>query len=117
MTYRMLPQEEWPRLIDIMAKQGKDVPNPAASSAAVAEDDDGNIVGVLFFQLVMHMEPLILENPYVRFDRLAQCLHGSVSQFKGLAYYAFSESDTVAGMAARMGFEELPYKVHVKEVV
>jgi len=100
-----------------MQKHGARVPAMEGASAAVAEDADGNIQGVLFLQLVIHMEPLVLENPHVRFDRLAQVLHDSVSQYKGLVYYAFSETDVVNGMAEHLGFEKLLFEVWKKEVV
>jgi hypothetical protein len=117
MTYRLLSAEEWPRLEAVMQKHGARTPSPAGASAAVAEDADGNIQGILFLQLVIHMEPLVLENPNVRFDRLAQVLHESVSQYKGLVYYSFSETEVVNGMAKHMGFDRLPYEVWKKEVV
>jgi hypothetical protein len=114
MNYRILEASEWHRLKEIMEERF--IPQPEAGSAAVAEDEDGKIVGVWFLQLAMHMEPLVLKSPKVNFKRLHDVLFGQISQHTGLRLYCFSDKDLVSAMAEHVGFRELPYKVFEKEV-
>ena len=117
MTYRLLSAEEWTKLSKICEGHEHQVPSPITAYAAVAEDDDGVVRGVWFMQLAMHMEPIVLESPYVRYDKLADVLQSAISESKGLVYYCFSELEVVANMLTKLGFSKLPYEVWKKEVV
>lgn len=114
MKYRILPAEEWDRLGAIIDPQY--IPHPHAGSVAVAEDDSGNIAGVLFLQLAMHMEPLILKSPKVNFEKLHNTLMEAVKHNKGLHVYCFSDKEIVDRMAKHVGMDQLPYRVF-EEVV
>jgi hypothetical protein len=114
MTYRLLEPTEWHKLKTLMDEQF--IPSPEAAVVAVAEDESGELAGVLFLQLVLHMEPLVLRTPAVSFKRLHDVLHESVRQHKGLRYYAFSEKEVVDRMAEHLGMKPLPYKVFLQEV-
>ncbi len=57
LKYEMLPKDQWEKLIPIFEEQGWYLPHPALAEAAVAYDENGNIVGVLPLQLVAHAEP------------------------------------------------------------
>jgi len=114
LTYRLLEPTEWHRLNVIMESQF--IPHPDAASAAIAEDETGKLVGVLFLQLALHMEPLKLTNPSVNFQRLHDVLYDAVSQDKGLRIYVFSDKDIIDAMAVKVGMIPLPYKVFEQEV-
>lgn len=117
MTYRLLPIEEWDRLHGITQAGGFIVPDPSIGCAAVAEDDEGRIVAVLFFQLAAHMEPLIIERPGVNFLRLQQIIEDQVrSALSGMAYYAMSNTPETARMCEKAGMELTPYALWRKEV-
>lgn len=109
LKYKLLDASEWDRLKEIVELEF--IPSPQAAAAAIAEDDSGNLTGVLFLQIVMHLEPLVLKSPQVNFERLHDLLHNAVQQHKGLHIYAFSDKDVVDRMAKHVGMKELPYKV------
>lgn len=108
MTYRLLPLEEWDRLKPLMDKYDQPMPNPVVASVAVAEKD-GEIVAALFFQLVMHMEPLIIEDPRASFRNLKAVIDEGLNGKKGLVYYSFSDSEKVNRMAEIAEMEKTPY--------
>lgn len=118
MTYRLLHPAEWGRLTAIFEKHGQlgSLPTPEAAMAAVAENTDGEIVGVLMFQLAFHMEPLILVTPHASFLRLSETIEKAVAEKKGLSYYCFSDSNVVDGMAEKAGFSKTAFSVWKKEV-
>lgn len=109
MTYRILPPEEWPRLAPIVTGYEQYLPSPEAAMCAVAESELGEIEGALFFQVVMHMEPLILKTPHASFLRLQQTIEGALADRKGLPYYSFSNSEIVEKMAAKAGMTKTPF--------
>lgn len=115
MRYRILDSSEWAKLEQLV--DSTHLPHPDAASAAVAEDEQGNIVGVLFLQIALHMEPLILQSPQVSFERLHDTLYDAVKTDKGLKFYCFSDKEIVDKMAAHVGMKQLPYKVFEQEVV
>ena len=114
MKYRLLLQDEWHRLSDLM--DPKFIPNPDMAMAAVAEDESGNLAGVLFLQMVLHMEPLVLTNPAVRFDRLHDTLYNAAKVDSGLHFYVFSDKEIIDRMAAHVGLKKLPYRVYEREI-
>lgn len=114
MNYRLLEPSEWDRLKTIV--DSKHIPHPDAGSAAVCEDDNGNIVGVLFLQIALHMEPLILTSPKVSFSRLHDVLYNAVKANKGLHFYAFSDKEIISKMAEHVGMKQLPYTIFEQEV-
>ena len=105
MTYRLLPPEEWNRLAPVVALHGERLPSLESGTAAIAEDGDGNIQGVWFFQLAFHMEPLIIMNPYVNFLRLLETMEKPIAP--GTEYLAITKTDKTARMAHLAGFTEL----------
>jgi len=112
--YRLLEAAEWHKLKALMDEQF--IPPPEAAMVAVAEEETGELAGMLILQLVLHMEPLVLKTPSVSFKRLHDVLYDAVKDNKGLRYYAFSEKDVVDRMAAHLGMTLLPYKVFLQEV-
>ncbi len=114
MNYRMLTAEEWPSLDSLVNGQGP-VPSPEVAVAAVAETDEGDIVGVLFVQMVFHMEPLAIHPDYtgkVNFKKMQEILEEQVGT---APYYAFSDSPVVGKMCKHVGMKQLPYRVWHKE--
>lgn len=109
MRYKILDPKEWHRLNDVVDPQF--IPHSDIASAAIAEDESGNITGVLFLQLALHMEPLILKSPHVSFERLHNTLMDAVKTDKGLHIYCFSDKEIIDRMAAHVGMKQTPYRV------
>lgn len=114
MNYRLLRADEWSRLESIMPSNF--IPQPEVCTAAIAEDEQGQLCGVLFLQLAFHLEPLVLRAPDVRFDKLYKTLYNAVEQSKGLHFYCFADSEVVAKMAEHVGMLKRPYEVFEGEV-
>ena len=114
MKYKLLPHEEWNRLLEVMPMHL--IPAPEAATVAIAEDDDGEIQGVLFLQLQLHMEPLVIRDSHVSFKRLQQTLHNAVADQKGLCYFAFTDNPAVARMAEICGMEKVEMQIYRKEI-
>lgn len=109
MTYRILAPEEWPKLVAAWPEYATYIPDPASATCAVAENELGEIIGVLFLQIAIHMEPLVLKSPHVNFLRLRQEVLSTVAERKGLTYYSFSDQAVVEGMLKKAGMKRLPF--------
>ena len=123
MKYRLLEPEEWGKLGKMFEIYKQTPPPPELATVAVAEDDNGELAGCLVLQLVLHMEPLVIQNPRANFLRLQAVLEKSLSDgLRELApdekveYYCFSETEKVSRMAELMGLQKMPYKIWRKEV-
>ncbi len=107
MNYRILPHDEWHKLGPIMDRQGKPVPSPDTSMAAVAEDFNGQVVAVLYLQMALHLEPLVIENPRVYMLSLLHTIDAALADKPDLAYYCFTEGEKMARFAQAGGFKRL----------
>jgi hypothetical protein len=107
--YRQLRPDEWPKLTEYFEKMqpGYRIAPPQAAIAAVAEDENGEIVGALLQQLMWHREPLALNSPKVRFDKLDAILTEAFAPYPGTVYYAFTDRSGVMDMARTVGMEPL----------
>ena|SRR3990167_3302820 len=114
MRYRLLNTSEWPRLHDLV--DSTYIPSPDAATAAIAEDDDGNIIGVLFMQLAIHVEPLILLDKNVSFKELYEQLYNGVADNKGLKFYSFANMDMMVKLAEQVGMKRKDFVVMEGEV-
>jgi len=114
MNYRILPAAEWDRLRALIEPQF--LPGPEVATAVIAEDD-GEIEGVLFLQLQLHLEPLYIRNPRVSFLRLTAKIEEALAERKGLVYFAFTDDSKVERMAELAGMTRTSYTVWRKEVV
>ncbi len=114
MNYRLLDPKEWSRLDSLVNGQGP-IPSPEAAVAAVAETDEGELVGVLFVQMVFHMEPLAI-SPEHKGVVSFKSLHGVLEEeLDGTPYFAFSDTPQVGKMCKLVGLKQLPYRVWSKE--
>ena len=107
MNYRLLLPEEWPRLEGLIPAEF--IPSPQASFFAIAEDDSGQILGVLPLQLQWHMEPIVIKDRRVNFLRLKEVLDNQLRAHPGSCYYAFAETEQVGRMAELAGLNLMPY--------
>lgn len=106
MKYRLLTPGEWPRLENLIPPEL--IPSPETSVIAIAEDDDGRILGVLPLQLQWHMEPLFLFSPDISFSRLKEVLDNQLRDFPGSCYYTFVPNQQLAEIVGSAGMEFQP---------
>ncbi len=118
MNIRVLEPQEWDKLKPIFTEFNAPIPQPSVATAVIAENEAGEIVGLLMLQLVLHSEPL-----WIRADQqhngLWRDLHREMeAQFSktGGTYYAFSPRGGIAKMTEEVGMEKLPWSVYKKEV-
>ena len=106
LNYRVLPADEWPRLVSYMTRmENYTVPSPETAVVAVCEDETGSICGVLVQQLCWHREPLVLNNPNVHFNRLSSLLDTQFAPYSPTIYYAFTDNPRVLKMATLEGMQ------------
>ena len=115
MNYKLLPPEDWSKLESIIPAEY--LPRPEVAAAAVAEhEEDGQIVGVLFMQLSLHREPLVILDSHVSFKRLADLLHQALASQPGLKYYAIATTPKVERMCELAGMTRVQGTVFEREV-
>jgi hypothetical protein len=113
LQYRILPVEEWSRLAEIRDHLPGPIPdNPYQSSCAVAEDEEGRILGFMFVQLQFHLEPLFI-HPSGRGRVNFITLRNTITQemANDCPYYVFTPNPRVGKMAKVAGLERQPYRV------
>jgi len=115
LTYRLLEPWEWNRIVELLPDKSDRIPNPGLSTCAVAQDGD-KIVGFLFAQYVVHVEPLWVDKDY-RGEGLPERLWEAVApRLKGAVVYAFSPNGLIAKLLDHLGFEKLSWETYSKRV-
>lgn len=115
---RMLTSEEFARedLKAIFEAHGAKVPQAEHSSIAIAEDEEGKLLGFHTLQPVYHCEPEWID-PEVRgvypslHKDLMEVIIEPLKHIKGLVIYAFAPNEKIANFAKRFGFKERDWKV------
>ena len=122
-TYRLLPADEWDRLLAIQDRIPGPIPqSPEYASAAVAEDEGGRIIGVLFLQIALHLEPLAIDPGHrgkVNFLRLAETLDQAVeasANGEPVEYFTFTPDKRIAKMCKMNGMRQKPVRVWSKRI-
>lgn len=111
MTIRELPSEEWGKVEGHPAFGGIRL-DPSNAVVFVAEDEQGEIVGVQALTLVLHMEPLWVA-PHERGGMLAFKLFDKARQkldeCRVNAALCYTDQPEVKHYLKRLGLVELPY--------
>lgn len=115
---RMLTNEEFARedLKKIFEENGGKIPVAQVSSIAIAEDENGKLLGFHTLQPVYHCEPEWID-PEVRsiypnlHKDLMEVIIEPLKHIKGLVIYAFAPNEKISNLAKRFGFKELDWKV------
>ena len=111
LNYRLLPSEEWNRLKGLLGNMA--LPDPEAAIAAVAETEEGDLAGVFFVQIALHMEPLVV-NPTFSEELDLQKLHEVLKEEGEMdctPHYTFSSSPEAGKACKLMGMKQLPFRV------
>jgi hypothetical protein len=120
-TVRLLPIEEYPRLLDVDGplRGIQSIPDPDHTRIVVVEDQDtGRIIGYWVLGDVVHAEPLWLDpmirsNPVVGRQLLEQVL-GTLYLYGAQSVFVVIEdtNTVVREMADQLGFEPLPGRLY-----
>jgi hypothetical protein len=114
MIFRELPPEEFSRLEGHPSLDGYPVPEPWRCRIVVSEDDEGAIVAVSYLALVPHLEPNWV-SPRYRGKELARAHWEATKDWLETCslsrVYCFTDRAGSAGLLARLGWQELPYRV------
>lgn len=118
MKYELLDPDEWPRLVELVDPMTVSVPPPHTASAVVARDDldHGRLVGVLFLQPALHMEPLVINQKYSGYVNYAKMVRLFEGHLPGQNYYVFAPDGRIARMCELVGMARLPWMVYHKAV-
>lgn len=100
-NYKILEPENWNRLNEIYPED-RPLPNPLTASACIAEAD-GKIVGCLFMQLAVHMEPLLRTDKSVDFSELAKPLTAMLPA--GVQYFSQVPDARMEHIASKLGMQ------------
>ena len=123
-TYRLARHDEWPRLAEFVTRslppEQQRLPAPEVASAAIAERD-GQIVGVLFAQLAMHVDSFAVapeaRGTGISYGRLTDVLDAllGASLGPGVVYMALHEDPTRRERMEQLGFTPQPWVIYTRE--
>jgi hypothetical protein len=114
LTYRLLPQEDWPKLVEFFKGEKGFVPPRELGVASVAQDDMGNIVGAMVLQLVSYLGPFKIDSSHtgeVNYLRLKEGIDelfksGKRSPLIIKGYIVMTDDPKIAKMAEFSGMEK-----------
>jgi RimJ/RimL family protein N-acetyltransferase len=113
-TYRQLPEAEWPRLREAYAGLGGEVPSADLKTAVVAEFE-GKIIGLTGIDLVVHAGPRWVA-PHWRRRGIALEMGRKVDEVLKAGgaegYLVFPSNPASEGLCQRLGLEKLPWSVY-----
>jgi hypothetical protein len=107
-TYRILPPEEWEKLIPIYPT-GLIIPPSDTSIAAVAECN-GELVAFWFLQIALHMEPLLIKDGLADYHKLAALLKEALPQ--GVPFLSSVPDEKMAHIAESVGMQATGWQLY-----
>lgn len=115
LTCRILPPEEYPRLVELpnIEGLGSIVPRPDRVGVVVLEDKLGTIKGYWMVCLVPHTEPLWV-HPDARYPRAQTLLiKGMTDLLQAMGGFGVIviDDDNIAEMARHLGYHHVPGRV------
>lgn len=115
-SYRILPPDEYGKLLAIMSQYGGVIPLPESSRIPVAELD-GELVGFFVTQLLPHFEPAWVlagrETRGVYDELLRMAMEPLVDAPRGTAMFAIADSRAAARRCEEMGMVQVDKPVYV----
>lgn len=121
LIYRILPTEDWSRLVPIFQKHDWFLPPRELANASVVENSSGKIVGIQILQLVLHAEPTYIDPDYsgkVNYLRLWDILEripkSKQDHLVLPGYCLLAPTEKVERMAELGGFKVIEGKLYRK---
>jgi hypothetical protein len=112
--YRLIEPTEWEKLKPIFDAHNGRLPNAALSTAAIAENEAGERVGMVALQPMIHAQPLWIHPEYrakVTVRGLFRKLEELVSRWPGSRVYVFTENGQSEALAELGGMKKEAYTV------
>lgn len=116
--YRLIEPTEWEKLKPIFEAHNTRMPNAALSTAAIAENEAGEIVGMITLQPMIHAQPLWINPEYtgkVNLRGLFRKLEEVVNQFPGSRVYVFTKNGQSEALAELAGLSKEPFSVYARD--
>lgn len=115
---RLLAKEELHKLRPFFKRNGSQSDPRNFLSAAVAQLSDETIVGMLGFELIPHLGPLEVIEPY-RGNGIAVQLYRTIedqfTKVPGSGYYTFPSNDASRRVSEKLGLIKLDWEVWKRE--
>lgn len=115
---RELPEEEWPRLMELGDPNLKELPDRGGRVRIFVEEEDQEIIGYWMVAAVVHIEPCWVR-PDKRGGFVVHRLWGAVRGFLDSCRipqaFCLTEQAPVANYLTRLGLQELPEKTFLYE--
>ena len=115
-TVRQLPEEEWPRLLDLPDKWLKSLPYSGEGVIVVAEAHKGDSIAFWMVLQAYHIDPVWIREDH-RGGLVPRRLWRRIRQFLDscsiVKAFCLTEQAPVAGYLSRLGFRELSDRTYV----
>jgi len=114
MKYRLLPAEEFVKLVPFCERHNIPMPSPDSSIVAVAERD-GKILYVHMAHLQLHLDNQCREKDfkgYIDFRKVYQCIEERIPS--EAIIYTYPSSENGVRMAEICGFQKVPFPLMMK---
>jgi hypothetical protein len=107
-TYRILPSDEWDKLLPFCPDPAT-LPAPGIATAVVAERDT-KVVGCAFLQLVIHLEPIAIEEHAASYREMCAVL---ISQLPaGTPFMSCVPDAKMAHIATEIGMQPTGWSIY-----
>lgn len=116
-TTRLLPPDEWQRLIDAFPEDKRDrVPSSEIAAAVVAEQD-GRIIGFLILQFALHLEPIWVDKAF-RGEGVPDAMWRLIeNRLSASAVFSSSSGGITNRLLEDHGFRPSPWRLYEKEAI
>lgn len=112
MVTRRLQLDEWDKADKLFREHFQQGPPDPGTSVVVVAEEDGQIVGFLTLQLILHAEPLWVSDSCKTKTVISRLIGEALRFFPNPKYvFANTKNAKVARLLTRLGFTQLPWLV------
>lgn len=108
MTARVLQLHEWPRFREVFKQAfSTNAPEPSQPSTVVVVEDEGEIIGFVALQNILHLEPAWIREDYRDTTALLSAIRCVEKNFKPAYMVTHVTDPRVASLLETCGMEQL----------
>lgn len=119
LNLRLLQRDELHKLKPFYRRNDSPInPSNQLLTAAVVELPDETIVGMLGFELIPHVGPIEILDPYKRMGlgtKLYQLIESQLGKNPHTGYYTFPSTDASKELVKKLGLIKMPWEVWKRE--